>query len=113
MTQIKPLVPLHGELKTPPMSHNARVRAGFFLRFVQLGEMIEFPNSRPMPSVGNGCHELRLSDTAGEWRVIYAIEDEAILILDVFQKKTNKTPKATIDNCKRRLARYRAEEGKE
>ena len=58
----KPLVWLHGVVKTPPFSTKARLEAGFLLRKLQLGEALELPHSRPMPNIGKNCHELRISD---------------------------------------------------
>lgn len=58
----KPLVWLHGEIKTPPFSREARVEAGVLLRRLQAGEKLALPHSRPMPSVGARCHELRIPD---------------------------------------------------
>ncbi len=40
------------------------------------------------------------------WRVVYRIDTDAIVILEVFQKKTQATPKYVIDNCKRRIKQY-------
>ena len=40
------------------------------------------------------------------WRIIHRIDDDAILILEVFEKKTNKTPQSVIDTCRQRLAWY-------
>ncbi|MBI4006482.1 MAG: type II toxin-antitoxin system RelE/ParE family toxin [Gammaproteobacteria bacterium] len=60
------------------------------------------PHSRPMTVIGQRCHELRINDVKNTWRIIYRIDTEAILILEVFEKKTTKTPKNIIDNCKRR-----------
>jgi phage-related protein len=40
------------------------------------------------------------------WRVIYRIDDDAIIIGEVFPKKTQKTPREVIDICQRRFARY-------
>jgi hypothetical protein len=45
----KPLVWLHGEIKTPPFSRAARIEAGFLLRRLQRGEQITMPASRAMP----------------------------------------------------------------
>jgi len=102
----KPLVWLHGEIKTPPMSSHARIEAGYLLRRLQSGELLSMPWSRPMPSIGSRCHELRIPDDNVTWRIIYRIDDDAILILDVFRKKTQQTPKAVIDTCKRRIRAY-------
>jgi phage-related protein len=102
----KPLVWLHGEVKTPPLSKPARLETGFLLRRVQRGERLGMPQSRPMPSVGASCYELRISDAAANWRLMYRIDADAIVILEVFQKKTRTTPKAVVDNCRRRLKEY-------
>lgn len=64
------------------------------------------PHSRPMPSVGANCHELRIKDTDKDWRIIYRIDVDAIIILEVFNKTTNKTPHKVRENCKRRLQLY-------
>ncbi|HUJ65314.1 MAG TPA: type II toxin-antitoxin system RelE/ParE family toxin [Acidimicrobiales bacterium] len=67
------------------------------------------PESRPMPSIGVRCHELRLRDAGGIWRIIYRVDEDAIVILDVFQKKTTKTPPRVLEACHQRLRAYDAE----
>lgn len=106
MDNDKPLVWLRGEVKTPPFSQEARVETGFLLRRLQQGENIELPHSRPMPSIGAHCHELRIRDADKNWRIIYRIDDDAILIVEVFNKTTRTTPDLAIENCKRRLSKY-------
>ena len=102
----KPLIWLHGEVKTPPFSAAARIEAGFLLRSLQMGEKLSMPHSRPMPNIGSRCHELRINDITSTWRLIYRIDDDAIIILDVFNKKTQQTSKKVIDVCKRRIKEY-------
>jgi len=102
----KPLVWMHGEVKTPPFSKQARLQAGFLLRLLQRGEKIALPHSRPMPSIGRRCHELRVADEKVSWRIVYRIDEDGIVILEVFSKKTGKTPKSIIDICKTRLREY-------
>lgn len=104
--QGKPLVWMHGEIRTPPFSENARIEAGYLLRQLQKGVVLSLPQSRPMPSIGTQCHELRINDENLTWRIIYRIYTDAILILEVFEKKTNKTPRSVIDICKQRIKRY-------
>ena len=104
----KPLVWLSGEVRSPPFSAEARLEAGFFLRRLQKGDSIGMPHSRPMPSIGRGCHELRIVDQDATWRLVYYVDDDAIVILEVFSKKTRATPKRVIDTCKKRLANYQA-----
>jgi phage-related protein len=102
----KPLAWLYGEIKTPPMSRSARLEAGFLLRQLQRGELLSMPQSRPMPGVGPRCHELRINGATGTWRIMYRLDNDAILILEVFSKKTGKTPKTIIDTCRKRLKEY-------
>jgi phage-related protein len=102
----KPLVWMHGEVKTPPFSKLARLQAGFLLRLLQRGEKIAMPHSRPMPSIGRRCHELRVPDDKMSWRIVYRIDEDAIVILEVFSKKTGKTPKSIIDICRARVREY-------
>ncbi len=105
----KPLVWLAGELKTPPMSSDARVEGGVLLRRLQRGEALSMPESRPMSVVGPRCHELRIDDIVlkKEWRVIYYVGRLAIAVLDVFPKETRSTPDEVIRHCKRRVAEFR------
>jgi phage-related protein len=107
----KPLAWLHGEIKTPPFSREARIEAGFLLGRLQRGELLAMPESRPMPSVGTGCHELRLKDSAVDWRVIYAVRKDAVVVLDVFKKTSRKTPRQVLTNCRTRLRAYERDEG--
>lgn len=97
-----------GEIKTPPFSRAARIEAGTLLRRLQLGENIGLPHSRPIPSVGPRCHELRIRDEDQNWRLMYRIDRDAIVIVDVFAKKTGRTPKSVIETCKARLRTYDA-----
>ena len=102
----KLLVWLRGEIKTPPFGKDARIEAGCLLRDLQDGLKISLPHSKPMPSIGRRCHELRITDKNEIWRVVYRIDSDAILIVDVFKKKTQQTPKQVINECKQRLKRY-------
>jgi len=109
----KPLVWLSGEVKTPPFSGAGRVKAGVLLRRLQRGELLALPHSRPMPSVGRRCHELRIVDEAVTWRIMYRIDSDVIIILAVFRKTTRETPKHVIDQVQRRLRAYDAAVEKE
>ena len=104
----KPLVWLHGEVKTPPFTPAARLEAGLLLRRLQQGETIGMPHSRPMPSIGAHCHELRVRDQNKDWRLMYRVDADAIVIVEVFHKTTRETPQTVIENCKRRLRAYDA-----
>ena len=82
------------------------MEAGFLLRRLQQGENLGMPQSRPMPSIGVRCHELRLTDATAKWRIIYRIDEDAIVIAEIFRKKTARTPKSVIDVSKDRLRGY-------
>src|SRR5260370_368684 len=75
----KSLMVLRGEIKTPPMSEVARRETGFLLRRLQQREHLALPHSRPMPDIGLRCHELRVNDANKTWRVIYRIDDDAVV----------------------------------
>ena len=102
----KPLVWLHGEVKTPPFSRDARIEAGFLLRRLQNGEILGMPTSRPLPIVGPNCHELRVTDHDATWRIVYHLAADAVVILEVFSKKTRTLPKIVTEAARRRLREY-------
>lgn len=102
----KPIVWLSGEVRIPPFSAEARVEAGFLLRRLQRGENLGMPHSRPMPTVGLGCHELRIVDGTVSWRLMYPIAPSALVMLAVFPKKTATTPAVVIVECRKRLALF-------
>lgn len=104
----KPLLWLHGEVKTPPLSEAARCEAGRLLRRLQRGESLGMPHSRPLPSIGARCHEIRITDCSRAWRIVYRIDAEAIIVAEVFEKKTQKLPGAVIEACRKRLAKLDA-----
>jgi phage-related protein len=105
-TTDKPLVWLHGDVKTPPFSAASRLETGFLLRKLQAGESLSLPQSRPMPAIGVRCHELRITDENRIWRIVYRVDTDAVVILGVFEKKTQKTPQEVIETCRRRLRQY-------
>ena len=102
----KPLVWLEGEVKSPPFSQAARLEAGYLLRQLQQGQTLSLPHSRPMPSIASRCHELRITDERDTWRILYRNDPDAIVILEVFSKKTSQTPKRVVETCKQRLKLY-------
>jgi phage-related protein len=99
----KPVIWLHGEIKTPPFSKEARVEAGTLLRRLQEGESLSMPQSRPMPSIGPRCHELRIRDENRTWRIVYRLDPDRILIAGIFAKTSRKTADHDIQDCQRRL----------
>jgi len=102
----KPLAWLRGEVKSPPFGKSSRIEAGYLLRELQAGKGLSMPHSRPMPAIGARCHELRVVDEGVTWRIVYRVDPDAIVIADVFAKKTAKTPAAVLDACRRRMKEY-------
>ncbi len=75
---------------------------------LMLGESLGMPISRPMPSIANGVHELRIKDSTGQYRSFYFSKiQNIIVILHMFKKKTKATPKKEIELVKRRLYEYK------
>lgn len=67
---------------------------------------MSMPHSRPMPATGPRCHELRIADERATWRIVYRVDADAIVIAEVFGKKTAQTPKAVLEACRKRLKEY-------
>ncbi|MBK5297543.1 MAG: type II toxin-antitoxin system RelE/ParE family toxin [Vicinamibacteria bacterium] len=97
---------MHGEVKSPPFSAKARLEAGALLRQLQRGQVLGLPHSRPMPAIGAHCHELRIQDANVIWRIVYRLDGDAVIIIEVFSKKTPTTPRGVLDVCRRRLNAY-------
>jgi len=107
----KDLVWLHGTVKSPPFSKEARIEAGVLLRKLQQGEKLSLPHSRPMPTIGRGCHELRVQDRDVTWRIFHYIGADSIVLLEVTDKKSRKTPQRIVDQCRARLDQYMRQSG--
>ena len=81
----------------------ARAKAGKDIQDVQFGRMP--PDWKPMPSVGAGVGEIRITG-ARAFRVLFVARfHEAIYILHAFEKKSQATAKHDIDLGR---ARYQA-----
>jgi len=105
-TNSRTLIILKGEIASPPFSTEAKLEADTLLRRLLRGESIGLPSSRPMSCIGRRCHELRIQDENKTWRILYRLEHDAVVVLHIFDKKTQQTPKHVIDTCKTRLASY-------
>ena len=74
---------------------DARETAGHQLFKVQQGK--EPDDWKPMPTVGAGVNEIRVRDESGGYRVLYVAKvGEAVYVLHVFEKRSQKTPKSEI-----------------
>lgn len=62
------------------------------------------PHSRPMPSVGTGVSELRVSGAGSTYRVFYVTGfRDGVLVFHAFVKKSRQTPGSEISVAGRRL----------
>ena len=51
-----------------------------------------------MPTVGSGVHEIRVRDESGAYRVFYVAKfGEAVYVLHVFEKRSQKTARADLE----------------
>lgn len=81
---------------------SAKRDAGHALHLVQMG--LDPPDWKPMKSVGTGAIEIRIHDE-NEYRVFYVAKfEESVYVLHAFEKKTQKTRKADIDQGKKNYA---------
>ena len=95
------------------LPESAQETAGFQLFKVQQGK--EPDDWKPMPSVGAGVQEIRVRDERAAYRVFYVAKfEEAVYVLHVFQKRSQKTAQPDLDLGKSRYAdllKWRREEG--
>jgi len=90
------------ELRSFP--EEVKDQLGFLIYRLQLGENIGMPQSRSMASLGMGCHELRVKDKSGIFRVFYYLKiQDKVLIFHAFQKKTEKTTAKDLEQGKKNL----------
>jgi phage-related protein len=102
----KPIAWLRGEIKTPPFSSEARQEAGDLLRLLQEGERIGMPQAEPHPIVGPRCGALRIRDEDHNWRIVYRTDADAVVVMEVYDKKSRRIPDAVINRCQKRLTDY-------
>ena len=95
--------------KNTPFLKSCTTRSWVVVKEVTARGQDSLPQSRPMPTVGKQCHELRINDEDLTWRILYKLDSDAIVILEVFDKKTAKTPKQVIEVSKNRLRNYNRE----
>jgi phage-related protein len=100
---------LQGEIKSPPFTLEGRQEAGLLLALLQAGESLGMPQAEPLPNVGQRCGALRVRDAGHNWRIMYRIDDDAILILEIYAKKTPKIPDEVVERCRQRLRKFDAD----
>jgi phage-related protein len=91
---------------------SARETAGHQLFKVQQGK--EPDDWKPMSTVEAGVQEIRIWDESGAYRVLYVSKfEEAVYLLHVFEKRSQKTAKGDVQLAKARytdLLKWRKEE---
>lgn len=89
----------------------ARRKAGFQLRSIQRGQ--KPTDFKPMPTIGKGVEEICIW-TGEAYRIFYVAKfAEAVYVLHVFQKKTQKTSKRDIELGQKRyqeIVQFRQEQ---
>lgn len=83
------------------------------LRLLQQGERLGMPQAEALPEIGPGCGALRVRDAGQNWRIMYCIHSDAILVLDVYAKKTRRIPDQVFERCRSRLQRFEDAAGHE
>ena len=78
------------------------------LRLLQEGERLGMPHAEPLPDVGRRCGALRVRDAQHNWRIMFRIDSDALLVLEVYPKTTRKIPDEVIERCQQRLKQYDA-----
>jgi phage-related protein len=82
-----------------------RQDAGYQPDKVQRGEQPD--HFKPVPVIGKGVEEIRVTDDTGACRVIYvARRAEAVYVLHAFQKKTQATSQRDIEIARKRFAHF-------
>jgi len=82
---------------------DARQDAGYQLDKVQ--RVLQPDDFKPMPTIGKGVEEIRISDDSGTYRVVYTARlADAVFVLHAFQKKTPRTSQRDIAIARTRFS---------
>jgi phage-related protein len=85
---------------------------GSILTRLQKGELVGYPDIKPMNQVMPGAFEVRLKDGAGAYRAFFVKKTVfGILVFHSFRKKSRKTPYQEIETGKRRFKTFMMELG--
>ena len=83
------------------LPEDAKETAGYQLFKIQ--QRKEPDDWKPLPTVGTGVREMRIWEESGTYRILYLAKfEEAVYVLHVFEKRSQKTPKEVIQLAKSR-----------
>jgi len=92
------------ELKKFP--HVVQLKFYAIFRVLEAEGKLEEPSGKKLVGA-TGLFEIRIK-YKGQWRAIYAyLQNDKIIILSAFAKKTQKTPTLELDKAKKRLFEYK------
>lgn len=66
------------------------------------------PQAEPLPIIGPRCGALRIRDADQNWRIVYRLDPDAVLVVAVYAKKTRTVPQDVVERCRKRLTAYDA-----
>lgn len=86
------------KIRSLPLDENSRI-----VRVIELFKEGGFGlNETYLKKLSHKVWELR----AGKWRLLFGIINNEAIIVNIFQKKTQKTPRREIDLAIKRLTQY-------
>ena len=96
---------MNSEIASPPLGDEARRQAGLILRCLQAGKLLD-AQCIATPSTGVAVHELRIEDGLSTVRLVYRVDDDALVLAAFFQGLPRRTPTHVTAIAKARLRVY-------
>ena len=66
------------------------------------------PHCRSLRAGGRSCYELRVRDAGVNWRLVYRVDDDAIVVAGLFRKTSWAATGQLIEVSRSRLAQHDA-----
>lgn len=80
---------------------------GSILTKLQKGDLVGFPDTKPMVNLAPGAFEIRVKDASGAYRAFFVVRSRlGIVVFHSFKKKTRKTPAQELETGKKRLKAF-------
>jgi phage-related protein len=61
-----------------------------------------------MIAIGKSCYELRLRDAGTNWRLVFRVDEDAVIVVGLFRKTSPSATGRLIAVSRRRLSEYDA-----